>query len=145
MKVKTHYIWLVMCVWVTHVIVTLEVSCPLAAQSVCVQRVCAGEESARVSSGPAVRALPIRVPLQDHAVRKLPLPWGNHQVGVNFFTPLFLRRDRHTNKHTKHQGCVFADIIYAHDSLSHPQSLTVTSLCLSFLSVLRFHFYLSPF
>lgn len=85
--------------WFVDVKRVMRLLCP-AAQSVCVQRVCAGEEPARVSAGPPVRALPLRVPLQDPAVWKLPLSWGNHQVGVNIFTALVLWRD--AVKHTKH-------------------------------------------
>lgn len=57
-------------------------SCLLAAQPVCLQRVCTGAKPARVAAGPAVRALPARVPLSHPAVRELPLPRGHHQVGV---------------------------------------------------------------
>lgn len=57
--------------------------CCLAAQSVCVQRVCTGAQPARVTAGPAVRALPPRISLSHPPVRELPLPRSYHKVGVS--------------------------------------------------------------
>lgn len=86
MLLKIHF---TQCFWVALTSLPPSLSFPLflpPAQSVCVQRVFSRAQPACVAVGPAVRALPSRVPLPHPALWKLPLPRSDHQVGVNFIT-----------------------------------------------------------